>query len=443
MKIQGEPGFISEQFRREEVRIELLINYIRISYILVSVIFEVALYFSSRFETQRFVYMFPLHVMLFIFSCFAFVLLRKNYHPFLLKYFLTTLDFIWLFAMVMITRIYIPDGFNWPTHHMGAVYGLFVLNALSGLRFSYRFSIWSVFLSFVFIGILYGIDRLYYKVTEPLVLGNISVLATCIVFVAIISAIISLRARKISTRHYLKIEELSLAQQIQMSQLPSKPPSIAGVSFKSLYKPMSEIGGDFFDYILYREENLVGIFIGDVSGHGVPAAIITSMIKALIKASGPDKMSSSGLLGFLNRRTIGILENNFFTAFYGIYNTSTRQFAYSRGGHPLPFIIRGNGRIGQLWGKGAFLGIFENTVFDDNVVQLETGDKILFYTDGLIEARNREGKEFEEVFMEKILPGHASEGIVPLVESIYGKLLSYHGSDHFDDDVCIVGMEIL
>ncbi len=420
-----------------------MINYFRIIFITIILLFEIALYATSRFPLDRFVFTFPIFISYLSLICIAIVILKKGYRYSFMKYMLTTIDYSGLLAITIITRYYLPPGMNLAMHHMGATFFLFVFNALSGLRFDYRFSVWSVSMSLLFLLIVHAADRICFNISDNMYTANIIIMALCLIFVGMMSAIISQRARSVSFKHIQKVADLNLAQQIQLHLIPAIAPETDRVRFASLYRPMEEVGGDFFDYVSFDEGACIGLFISDVEGHGVSAAFITSMIKALIDSAGDERNYPVRMLYYLNDKMTGLLDQNYFTAFYGVYNTITKEFTYSRGGHPMPFVVRRNFKIEKLIGAGTFMGMSKNVAFTDNRIQLETGDKLLLYTDGLTEVPDDKGIMFEDKLEEKVLPALSSKGIETLVNGIFSELVIHQGGDRFDDDICIVGMEVL
>ncbi len=235
--------------------------------------------------------------------------------------------------------------------------------------------------------------------------------------------------------------ELELARQIQSRLLPESCPYTPNARFVSLYKPMDELAGDFYDFMRFKENNLTGVFISDVSGHGMPAALITSMLKTLGSTSDNMKLSGSGFLSYINMHLTGQIGDNFLTAIYGVYDSDTMRFTFSRAGHPFPVLIR-EGRIDLLDCSGGIIGIDPYMKFEDVTVQLEPGDRILLYTDGLTEEINDRKEMFEDIYFEKVLPSIAKMSIEDIVNLTYRRLIEHRGDENFGDDICIVGIEI-
>ena len=241
-------------------------------------------------------------------------------------------------------------------------------------------------------------------------------------------------------KHTQIASELKMASKIQESLI--SPTFLDGYSFSSevLYKPMENIGGDFFDFVRIREPNFLGVFISDVSGHGVPAALVTMMLKILIDQAGKNKLSSSAMLKYLNNGLFNRTGGNFLTAFYGIIDFSNKEFIYSNAAHNPPYIVRGK-EIIPLTTKGKFLGIFENIDFEEKRVKLEPNDRLILYTDGIPEAADDDGNLFEDRFMSLLVE---KRQLPPneFVDCIYKELLSYKGGFVFEDDICLVCIDI-
>lgn len=243
--------------------------------------------------------------------------------------------------------------------------------------------------------------------------------------------------------------EISLARNIQQQIIPSKDPS---GNIYSFYKSMSLLGGDFYDYIFFRDLNKLGIFISDVSGHGVPAALITTMIKTAIFQSGSIKEDPSALLMYLNNILIQQSGGNFITAFYGVYNSDDRKMIFSNAGHNFPFIIDSSGVSEIKGGKSIPLAVLNNEsliggkkAYSNSEITLTENTKLLLYTDGLVETRSIKNDSifFEDSGMyELFIEYHKFPGR-KFVKSIYRDLVKFNGSDNFEDDICMICVDIV
>ncbi len=250
--------------------------------------------------------------------------------------------------------------------------------------------------------------------------------------------------------------ELMMAKRIQKQFIPSQSPS-PDISF--YYRPMDQVGGDFYDFIRFRDSRNIGIFISDVSGHGVPAAFITSMIKSALLQIGSQSLDPSVLMEHLNRILVNQTAGNFVTAFYGIMDLETRRFTYCNCGHNHPFIIR-HGNVESVLSTRHMmpLAVFsgeklaeKNRFFSNDSIDLNPGDKILLYTDGLTEAvsmadiQTRSGAlvDFESAQLYQVLKQSESLPSGRFVKTLVENLISFRGSEDFDDDVCIICMDVV
>ncbi len=235
--------------------------------------------------------------------------------------------------------------------------------------------------------------------------------------------------------------ELDLARSIQKSLMPSRVPEIPGAKLSMVYHPMEAVGGDYVDFFSLDGGNKLGIFICDVSGHGVPAALIAGMIKAL-NESCEDTLHPGKLLRYLNTKLTRFLKNHFVTALYAVYDTETRTLSYARGGHMYPLLVR-KGSVTELESRGICIGSYTNITFEEAVVTLEGGDTLLFYTDGLVESRNREGIMYADTLFRDLL-AETSGGITGnYARRIFNTLKEFAGGERFNDDICVVGLEIV
>jgi len=242
-------------------------------------------------------------------------------------------------------------------------------------------------------------------------------------------------------------DELMMAKDIQRQIIPGNNPS---KYISALFKPMEPIGGDFYDFIKFRNTDKTGIFISDVSGHGVPAALITAMIKSLISSAGNYKLNPSRMFMYLNDILVKQSGESYVTAFYGIYDRRSGTITYSCAGHNPPYVID-NMNITELNEARSFpLGVMTNDdlyKMNKNYINhkqsLPSGSKLLLYTDGLTEASSALEKYifFDSVIFD-ILPRLASLSCEDFIASLYSELVTFSGSEDFDDDVCIICIDV-
>src|SRR4051812_15350216 len=184
-------------------------------------------------------------------------------------------------------------------------------------------------------------------------------------------------------------EELRLAARIQQDFLPKLLPQVGPVHFHTLFRPAGYVSGDLYD-VIRLDENHVGFFICDAVGHGMPAALLTMFIKRAlvtkeILPSGYRLLAPPETLAVLNQSLVdqNLSQATYATALYGIINTQTLEVTFSKGGHPSPALLRGDGRMEFPDAVGALLGIFPDEQFAVTKLQLSPGDRLFIYSDGV------------------------------------------------------------
>jgi len=252
---------------------------------------------------------------------------------------------------------------------------------------------------------------------------------------------------RLHRRNRIMEHEIALARKIQESLIPDGNPA---AYISSLYKPMEEVGGDFYDFIRLDGSDKIGVFLSDVSGHGVHAAFITSMIKTILLQAGDRIYDPAGLLLYMNEVLQGQTAGNFVTAFYGIFNPDDSSLYYSNAGHNQPYIITPD-RVSQLQGgKNTAIAMFPNNMlakankkFLNFHEQVPSGSKLLLYTDGLVETRPvGEDIFFEYANMEEVFRAHAGVHCSGFLDILMQELTSFRKSDSFEDDICLICMDV-
>jgi phosphoserine phosphatase RsbU/P len=201
-------------------------------------------------------------------------------------------------------------------------------------------------------------------------------------------------------------KELEIASQIQSSILPREVPRIAGLEIAARYLPMSAVAGDFYDFLVV-DETQIGILIADVTGHGVPAALIASMLKVAFVAQAPHADDPARVLTGLNRALCGKFDDHFVTAAYVFLDIEKGVMRYAGAGHPpLMLLSRVTGKVRQIEQNGLMLGLFPEAAYSATEIQLHAGDRCLLYTDGVVEASNAASEEFGKARLEQFLEKH-------------------------------------
>ncbi len=188
--------------------------------------------------------------------------------------------------------------------------------------------------------------------------------------------------------------ELEMARQIQLSILPRNTPKIQGLSIVARYLPMTSVAGDFYDFIIVDEKR-VGILVADVSGHGLPSALIASMLQVALTAQAAHASEPERVLSGLNQALCGKFEHNFVTAAYMFIDMEKKTMSYAGAGHPpLLFWHQLTGKVSLVVENGLILGMFSEATYASLHMSIQANDRVVLYTDGIPETKNAEEQEF-------------------------------------------------
>jgi len=202
-------------------------------------------------------------------------------------------------------------------------------------------------------------------------------------------------ARELLARQLLDINnELEMAREIQLAILPHEIPDIKGLEIASRYLPMNSVAGDFYDFIVVDEKH-AGILVADVSGHGLPAALIASMLQVALAAQLPHACDPARVLDGLNRSLCGKFKYHFVTASYIFVDMERNVLSCAAAGHPPLLLWRAStGCASEILENGLLLGLFPDASYSFVEIPLQPGDKAVLYTDGILEARSPSEQEF-------------------------------------------------
>lgn len=248
----------------------------------------------------------------------------------------------------------------------------------------------------------------------------------------------------IEKQNALMQNKLEMGAELQKSLLPISFPEIPDLHFNSKYLPTSQLGGDFFDVVSINEDH-IGVIIADVSGHGVSAAMIAAMFKALYNNFKQQSHSAADVLNYLNGEFSHMLNTgDFISAFYMIINTRDFSVEYANAAHPFPMIYRSNSSIvEELDTKGFFIGVFKSANYQTKKTFFQPGDKILFYTDGTTEVKNDVKKQFGRNRLREHfgLISRANKSSKDLIDSIYTEIVRFSNKQDFEDDLTLLLLE--
>jgi sigma-B regulation protein RsbU (phosphoserine phosphatase) len=205
---------------------------------------------------------------------------------------------------------------------------------------------------------------------------------------------VALRRAVATERKLIDVEqELSNARRIQFAILPESAPDFEGVRVAMRYQPMTSVAGDFYDFQVSGD--LLTILVADVSGHGVPAALVSSMMKVCFAAQKMNASNPAAILSGLGLMLRGSLGGQYVTAACATIDRKSRVITYSGAGHPPAILVRGEeGAAVFLDRNGLFLGPFPNAEYENMSTPFRRGDRLFLYTDGVTEAYDSAGEEF-------------------------------------------------
>ena len=240
-------------------------------------------------------------------------------------------------------------------------------------------------------------------------------------------------------------KELETARQIQMSILPTEIPKLDGLDIAARYIPMTSVAGDFYDFILVDEKHL-GILIADVSGHGMPAALIASMLKIALAAQVPHAADPAQVLSGLNQALCGKFQHHFVTAAYLFVDMAKGMLTYAGAGHP-PMLLWGGSFAGvrDVVENGLFLGKFPWATYSSLELPLSVGDWCLLYTDGIPETANHSEIEFGTERFREFLATEQSTSANQFADRLLGELSSWAArgpGEELDDDITLVAIRV-
>lgn len=240
-------------------------------------------------------------------------------------------------------------------------------------------------------------------------------------------------------------EEMRAARRIQSSILPSTNPEIGGFHLAVRYSPMTAVAGDFYDFIVIRPGSL-GVVVADVAGHGVPAALVASMVKVAVSAQMGIAAEPAKVIAGLNSTLCRQAEGQYATAVYVVLDRAKRMGCYSAAGHPPVLLWRRAARtLLELNESGLLLGVRPNEEYAQTDFTLEAGDRLLVYTDGLVEAVNTRGEAFGEAELGEFITTHHDLPVERFAERLLDEVLGWpenRSTRAQADDITVVVIDI-
>src|SRR5215203_3474222 len=235
-------------------------------------------------------------------------------------------------------------------------------------------------------------------------------------------------------------QELRLARSIQRASLPEEVPQLEGWQISPYYQPAREVGGDFYDFH-FLSEGRVGIVVGDATGKGVPAALVMSTTCGMLQAVSQtlDSSSPGEVLSRVNETLLSRIPTNMFvTCFYAVLEPKSARLSYANAGHDLPYLWHST-ECEELRARGMPLGLMPGMSYEEKEIELDYGQGVLFYTDGLVEAHDPKGEMFGFPRLRKLIAEHGEERA--LGDFLLEQLYSFVGEGwEQEDDITLLAL---
>jgi serine phosphatase RsbU (regulator of sigma subunit) len=234
-------------------------------------------------------------------------------------------------------------------------------------------------------------------------------------------------------------QELRTAQAIQHAFLPKDVPAFPGWQLAPYYRPAREVGGDFYDFLPF-EDGQLGFVIGDVTGKGVPAALVMATVHTMLRTAVQGMTSPGEVLARVNDLLAAeIPAGMFVTCFFMLLDPKSGRLCYANAGHELPY-RRHDGSVAELWATGMPLGMLPGSSYEEYEASLAPGEDLLFYSDGLVEAHNPSREMFGFPRLKTLLETHADGA--SLIDVLLGELKHFTGEGwEQEDDVTLVTLQ--
>ncbi len=242
--------------------------------------------------------------------------------------------------------------------------------------------------------------------------------------------------------------DLAIASEIQQAILPRVfppfPEDADKLDIAASMTPAKDVGGDFYDFFRV-DENRIGFVIADVSGKGIPAAIFMAVSRTLIRATGISGGSPSDCLTYSNKLLAAESVNCMFvTVFYGILDFTTGEVSYCNAGHNPPYVLKKNGEVTPLpMSQDPMVGAIDGIEFHQSTLQLEHGDSLVMFTDGVTEAMNINNEEFGETRLEDTLEDVTMHNCQQMIEAIKSDVAAFVGEAEQSDDITVLALRRL
>jgi phosphoserine phosphatase RsbU/P len=292
----------------------------------------------------------------------------------------------------------------------------------------------------------FAVEALYTNLSRPLspqyqlspIWGSLGFAALLFSF-----GYVALRMVFASERRLLSVEnELAIAREIQTSILPRSSPELKNLRIAAVYRPMTAVAGDFYEFLPVNQ-HLMGVLVADVTGHGVPAALIAAMIKVAIQSIAYCAHDPREVLRGLNRILCGQLSDQFVSAAYLWLDTQNHKAVYSAAGHP-PLLRWRQGKLERIESNGLLFGVIPEPDYPVCEMVINPGERFLLYTDGVIEPQNTRGEFFGDGRLEQVVRDNSSRPPIELADQLLSEIRRWQPASVTQmDDITIIVIDVV
>jgi sigma-B regulation protein RsbU (phosphoserine phosphatase) len=229
--------------------------------------------------------------------------------------------------------------------------------------------------------------------------------------------------------------QLEVARQVQLELLPARDPQLEGYDISAYNFPTEEVSGDYYDWVKIFDDQ-IGLVIADVSGKGVPAALLMAFLRASLRAAthiGYSPHISMAKVNYLLWESIE--RNQFVTAFYAILDVTNRTLTYTNAGHNPPILLNKDGEVSFIDRGGVPLGMFRDTRYHEYYLTTEPGEVLVLYTDGVTEAHNSAGEEFGRDRLARAIQANKNLSARELITAVQKEVIDWTDGVGVTDDV--------
>ena len=232
---------------------------------------------------------------------------------------------------------------------------------------------------------------------------------------------------------------LALAGAVQRALLPRECPRCVGTTIAAKYRPAEHVGGDFYDFTHLGDEQ-IGLLIGDVVGHGIHSALVMALLLGHLRANRPERMRPAQIVAEINDVLVELGDNTeeilLCSLFYGVLDLPSRVLYYIDAGHPPPLCCHGS-TVHSLAPNAMLLGA-ERFGAEEQCHQFRPGDRMVLYTDGIVETRDEQGEIFSVGRLKQVVKDSADQSPQQAIDNIFERLSSFSLDQGPDDDATIV-----